>query len=227
MTAAPQTEVPAPPSGPPAREEVAAVKPRRNMRLVLLGIALAVIFALLAVWAVNRAGEARSVVVVANDVRAGDEIKASDLATTRLRGGEDVRTVPASRLDSLVGRRAMQALPAGSLVTENNFEQRISPRSGDVIVPIAVTAGQYPASGLERGDVVRVVVTGGGQSVEGLEPGTSFDGVVLALGPQGDNGTMTVDVSISSGDAASAAAASGTGRISIINVAPGGTGQEG
>ena len=83
------------------------------------------------------------------------------------------------------------------------------------------------ASGLERGDVVRVVVTGGGQSVEGLEPGTSFDGVVLALGSTGDNGTMTVDVSISSGDAASAAAASGTGRISIINVAPGGTGQEG
>lgn len=226
MTAAPQTEVPAPPSGPPAREEVGAVKPRRNMRLVLLGVALAVVFALLAVWAVNRAGEAHSVVIVKEDIRAGDEIQAADLSTTQLRGADDVSTVDAGKLASLVGKRAVQNMPAGTLVAESDFEQRITPRSGDVIVPIAVTSGQYPSSGLQRGDVVRVVVTGGGQTIEGLEPGTAFDGVVLSLGGTDDKGAMTVDVSISSSDAPSAAAASGTGRIAIINVAPGGTGSE-
>lgn len=223
MTAGPSTEA----ATPPARDEVTAVKPRRNLRLVLVGVALAVVFALLAVWAVNRAGEARSVVIVTNDVRAGDEIQPSDLGTTQLRGGDDVQTVGSTKLASLVGKRAARPMPAGTLVTESDVEQRIAPRSGDVIVPIAVTEGQYPSSGLQGGDVVRVIVTGGGQSIEGLEPGTAFDGVVLALGQADEKGTMTVDVSISSSEAPSAAAASGTGRISIVNVAPGGSGQDG
>ena len=227
MTAAPSIEAPAPPAGGAARDEVTAIKPRRNMRLVLLGVALAVVFALLAVWAVNRAGEARSVVVVVKDIRAGDQIASSDLATTQLRGGDDVQTVPSSKLNSLIGKRAEQGMPAGTLVTESDFENRITPRSGDAIVPIAVTSGQFPASGLQRGDVVRVVVTGGGQNIEGLEPGTAFSGVILALGDPDDQGGMTVDVSIASADAPSAAAAAGTGRIAIINVAPGGTGQDG
>lgn len=227
MTVGPQIEASAPPAGPSAPEQVGAVKPRRNMRLVLLGVALAVVFALLAVWAVNRAGEARSVVVAIHDVRAGDRIESSDLATTQLRGGDEVQTVPGSKLSSLVGKRAVQSMPSGSLVSESDFANRITPRSGDAVVPIPVTSGQYPASGLQRGDVIRVVVTGGGQSVEGLEPGTTFNGVVLALGDADEKGTMTVDVSISTTDAPSAAAAAGTGRISIINVAPGGTGQDG
>lgn len=227
MTAGPDTEVTSRRAVPPAREEVTAVKPRRNLRLVLLGVALAVVFALLAVWAVNRAGEARQVVVVTQDVRAGDRIEASDLGTTQLRGGEDVSTVQARDLNSLVGRRATQSMPSGTLVNDSDFAQRIIPRSGDVIVPVSVTSGQYPASGLQRGDVVRVIVTGGGQSVEGLEPGTAFDGVVLSLGEADEKGAMTVDVSISSTEAPSAAAAAGTGRISIVNVAPGGSGQGG
>lgn len=226
MTAAPETAAPAPPAGPVAPEQVGPVKPRRNMRLVLLGVALAVVFALLAVWAVNRAGEAHSVVIVKEDIRAGDEIQAADLSTTQLRGADGVSTVAAGKLTSLVGKRAVQDMPAGTLVAESDFEQRITPRSGDVIVPVSVTRGQYPSSGLQRGDVVRVVVTGGGQTIEGLEPGTSFDGVVLSLGDADDKGAMTVDVSIASDDAPSAAAASGTGRIAIINVAPGGTGSE-
>ncbi|QNF93329.1 SAF domain-containing protein [Janibacter sp. YB324] len=225
------SETTAPAAGPPvtrsASEQVSAVKPRRNMRLVLLGVAMAVVFALLAVWAVNRAGEARSVVVVTKDVQAGDQLRASDLATTQIRGGEDVSTVSGQDLGSLVGRRTTRALPAGTLVDEASFVQRITPRSGDAIVPISVTSAQYPASGLERGDTVRVVVTGGGQSIEGLEPGTAFTGVVLSLGEPDEKGSMTVDVSIASGDAPSAAAAAGTGRVAILNVAPGGTGATG
>ena len=173
------------------------------------------------------AGASRGVVVVIHDVRAGDRIESSDLATTQLRGGDEVQTVPGSKLSSLVGKRAVQSMPSGSLVSESDFANRITPRSGDAVVPIPVTSGQYPASGLQRGDVIRVVVTGGGQSVEGLEPGTTFNGVVLALGDADEKGTMTVDVSISTTDAPSAAAAAGTGRISIINVAPGGTGEDG
>lgn len=230
MTAGPGTELPPPPptgpSGPP-QDEVAAVRPRRDLRLVLLGVALAVVCALLAVWAVNRAGEARQVVVVKQDIRAGDRVEASDLGTTQLRGGDEVNTVRARDLNSLVGKRAVQPMAAGSLVTHDDFAQRITPRAGDVIVPISVVSGQYPASGLQRGDVVRVIVTGGGQTIEGLEPGTAFDGVVLAIGEVDDKGAMTVDVSVASTDAPSAAAASGTGRISIVNVAPGGSGQDG
>ena len=163
MTAGPGTELPPPPptgpSGPP-QDEVAAVRPRRDLRLVLLGVALAVVCALLAVWAVNRAGEARQVVVVKQDIRAGDRVEASDLGTTQLRGGDEVNTVRARDLNSLVGKRAVQPMAAGSLVTHDDFAQRITPRAGDVIVPISVVSGQYPASGLQRGDVVRVIVTG-------------------------------------------------------------------
>lgn len=211
----------------PAPEQVVAVKPRRNMRLVLLGIALAVIFALLAVWAVNRAGAARSVVVVSKDVEAGDQIAASDLSTTQVRGGESLSTVPADHLESIVGMRASHPMPAGTLVNDEAFQRRVTPRSGEVLVPVQVKTGQYPASGLESGDSVRVVVTGGGQSLEGLEPGSAFNGVVLSVGELDESGAMTVDVSISSKYATSAAAAAGTGRISILNAAPGGSGGDG
>ena len=211
---------------PVAAQEVEPVKPRRNMRLVLLGVALAVVFALLAVWAVNRAGESRSVVVVAKDIAAGDRVSASDLGRTTIRGGEDLSTVPGNDLRSLVGRRAARPLPAGSLVNEEAFARRVVPRSGDVIVPVRVGPGRYPASGLAQGDRVRVVVTGG-QSSEELAPGTSFPGVVLAVGSKDAKGAMTVDVSIGSGDADLAAAAAGGGDVVIVNAAPGGTGLEG
>ena len=118
MTAGPGTELPPPPpTGPagPPQDEVAAVRPRRDLRLVLLGVALAVVCALLAVWAVNRAGEARQVVVVKQDIRAGDRVEASDLGTTQLRGGDEVNTVRARDLNSLVASAPCSRwLPAAS-----------------------------------------------------------------------------------------------------------------
>ena len=90
MTAGPGTELPPPPptgpSGPP-QDEVAAVRPRRDLRLVLLGVALAVVCALLAVWAVNRAGEARQVVVVKQDPELGREPLTLDEVRSEIIGG--------------------------------------------------------------------------------------------------------------------------------------------
>lgn len=201
------------------------VKPRRNTRAMLLGVVVAILCGLLAVWAVNRAGTTRSVVVVTSDVAAGDQITEKDLSTTQVNGGEDLSTVPADNLRSLIGRRANTSIPAGSLANDSAFVSRLAPRSGDVILGVALAPGQLPHTGLQKGDVVRIVLTAPDSASKSAptaaEPITA---VVLAVGDSDRNGRRLVDLSVPNGDADRAAKAAGTEKIAVLNVAPGGTG---
>lgn len=206
----------------PAPKEPAPMKPRRNMRMLAIGAILAILCGLAAVWAVNRAGTPRSVVIVTDNVAAGDKVTGADLGTTRVTGGEELATVPANDLRSLIGRRANTALPAGTLATEAAFQRRVTAREGQVIVGVPLEPGQYPMSGLQQGDVVRLVYTDEQQSKTAP---SSVSAVVLAVGEPNKNGRRVVDLSVPNGDADRAARAASSGKVSIINVAPGGTGQ--
>lgn len=203
----------------------APVKPRRNARAMLLGVVVAIICGLLAVWAVNRAGTTRSVVVVTNDIAAGDQVTEKDLGTTQVNGGEELTTVPGDALRSLVGRRANTAIPAGSLANDNAFVNRLAPRDGDVILGVALAPGQLPHTGLQNGDVVRIVLTAPDSASKSTPAAADpITAVVLAVGDSDRNGRRLVDLSVPNGDADRAAKAAGTEKIAVLNVAPGGTG---
>lgn len=202
----------------------APVKTRWNRRLLLVGTLIALLCGVLAYWAIGQASTPRSVVVVAKDIAAGDVIEQGDLGTTTVSGGSDLTTLSAEQLPSLVGERAAVSMPAGTLANRELTMSRVVPREGQVIVGVALAPGQYPASGLKRGDEVRLVVTGGGQSIKTLPAGKAFSGTVLAVGDVAENGKVTVDLSIGAGEGDLAAAAAGTERIAVVNVAPVGAG---
>lgn len=202
----------------------APVKRRWDRRRVLIGTLMSIVFGLTAWWQIGRASDPRSVVVVTDDIAAGDVIEQGDLGTTSVSGGPDIATVSADQLPGLVGERAAVSMPAGTLANRELTMSRVVPREGQVIVGVALAPGQYPASGLKRGDEVRLVVTGGGQSVKALPAGKAFSATVLAVGDVAENGKVTVDLSISAGEGDLAAAAAGTERIAVVNVAPVGAG---
>jgi hypothetical protein len=218
MTAAPESTTTT--RRGPVVDPAPHVKTRWNRRLLLIGILLALLCGLAAYWAVNRASTPRSVVVVTKDIAAGDVITEDALGTTLVTGGENLTTTPEGQLRDLVGERASVPMPAGSLATKAMTIPRISPREGQAIVGVALSPGQYPTSGLQRGDAVRLVVTGGGQSIKELPPGKAFTATVLAVGDVDNNGRRTVDLSIGTSDADLAAAAAGTEKVAIVNVLP-------
>lgn len=201
-----------------------AVKPRRNMRLLATGLVLAVICALIAAWLVNRSGASTSVVVVSQDLKPGERIEANDLTTTNIIGKPSLQVIRAEEMNGLVGTRVSGSTPSGSLLNRGMLiESGVKPRTGDLIVAIPVTPGQYPASGLRAGDQVRLVATGGGTQIKGIDPGQSWEGQVLLVGEPDANGARTVDLSIPEGSATKAAAASGGGSLTIAVVTPAGS----
>lgn len=212
---------------PPAAAAPAPSKPRRNIRMLLLGVVLALLCGLAAVWAVNRAGTPTSVVILTNDVAAGQQITSQDLGTTNITGGEGLSTVPKSRMRSLVGERASTDLSAGSLASEDAFQSRVTPRNGDAIVGVALKVGQYPQTGLQHGDRVRLVLGKADTDSEGSAKPDSVNAVVLSVGEPNKNSRIVVDFSVPNADADQAARAASSEQVTVVNVAPGGTGSSG
>lgn len=220
-TTKPQTKTP----GPPATAAAPAPsKPRRNIRMLLLGVVLALLCGLAAVWAVNRAGTPTSVVILTNDVAAGQQVTSQDLGTTTITGGEGLSTIPKSHMGSLVGQRASTDLSAGSLASESAFQSRVTPRDGDVIVGVPLKSGQYPHTGLRHGDVVRLVLGKPDKAGEGSTEQTSVSAVVLSVGEPDKNSSIVVDFSVPNAEADQAARAANSQQVTVVNVAPDGTG---
>lgn len=227
MTTTQQSETPAAQAQPrrsAKKRETAAVKPRRDMRLLALGVILAVIASLVAAALVNRQGSSTSVVVVSKDLKPGERIEAGDLTTTDIVGKPSVQVIRAAEMAGLVGVPVSGDTPTGTLLNRGMLlEDGVKPRIGELIVAVPVTPGQYPASGLRPGDRVRLIVTGGGAQIKGIDPGTAWSAQVLMVGQPEANGSRTIDLSIREQDADQAAAASGSGSLSIAVVAPAGS----
>lgn len=215
------------PGPPTVAAAPAPSKPRRNIRMLLLGVVLALLCGLAAVWAVNRAGTPTSVVIMTSDVAAGQQVTSQDLGTTSITGGEGLNTIPKSHMRSLVGQRASKDLSAGSLASEAAFQSRVTPRSGDVIVGVPLKSGQYPQTGLAHGDVVRLVLGKADPAGKDSAEQTSVSAVVLSVGEPDKNSRIVVDFSVPNGDADQAARAASSGQVTVVNVAPGGTGTSG
>lgn len=197
------------------------IKPRRDVRLIAIGVVLAVICALVAAWLVNRSGSSTSVVVVSKDLQPGERIEAEDLTTTNIVGKPSVQVIRATEMGGIVGIPVSGDTPAGTLLNRGMLlEDGVKPRVGELIVAVPVTPGQYPASGLRPGDQVRLIVTGGGSQIKGINPGTAWKAQVLLVGEPDANGARTVDLSIADQDADRAAAASGSGSLTIAVVTP-------
>lgn len=206
------------PPRPPVREEpAAAVRQRRRPAMVGLGVALVAVFGLLGGWLATAGRDTHSVVVVRSGVPAGQQIVAEDLGTAQLDGAADVASIPADRIGTVVGTYPLGPLPEGAVLTSAMVTSSLTPAQGSSVIGVGLTPRQMPALGVAGGDTVRLVVTVNPQgSTAGLTPGTSWDAVVVDVGPAGEDGARTVDFRVSSADAAPAVSAAGSGAVAVV-----------
>ena len=203
------------------RGDASTVRPRRDWRIIALGLILATLASLGATYFVRRAGTPQSTLVLVRAVGAGQVINRSDLGVVKLTGAEQLGTLSPEQSTEVVGRRAAADLPANSLLNRADITAALAPRAGDNLVGVALKPGQMPVSGIAAGDIVRLVVTGSTQPGNAAaKPGDSWDASVRSVGPTDQDGKRVVDLSISSTDATAAAAAAGTGAVALVLVAP-------
>ena len=119
------------------------VKPRRRPMLIAAGIAIVIVGALLITQLIRSAQTEHRVLEVHADVARGEVIRDTDLVSVTVGQVDNVSTVPADQLDSLVGKRATADLRAGSLLPAG----AIGP--ADVVpAPVSYTHLTLPTSDL-------------------------------------------------------------------------------
>ncbi len=151
MTATQTAAVEAPQAVARVAPVAAGVRMRRRPALVAVSVALVVLGALLSVWAYSSLGSAQPVVGVRQDVARGSVISASDLEVVRVGVDPALATVPADRLETLVGQRAAVDLQAGQLMVPTGVTQDVAPHKGmSVVGSVAAAAGgRSRASGVD------------------------------------------------------------------------------
>lgn len=199
-----------------------AVRDRRSPFLVALGLLCACLGGLGGAWAWHQASHAESVVVMTRAVPRGEVVRSTDLAVAQVSVGQRVSTVPASRLEQLVGGHALVDLPAGSLVAADSVgELPVPPGSSQVGLKLA--AGRVPGQGLTVGVKVVVVAVGGdtptgdgtGEAGAVTSP-EAVDALVASPPRRSDGGQVLVDVTVPSAQAAHVADLAARDRIALV-----------
>lgn len=209
------------PSQPAAAGPDAQILPpsRQKRRPIWLAAAvLLVALGSLGVWfVVSNLRDTVSVVALRNDVPRGATITAQDLTTVDINPEPALRTVPASQLAQVVGKRAAVDLPAGVLLPPAAIADTITPPAGQSVVGLALDPGQMPAIELKVGDKVRIISTPKDQDdPPTTTPVVTVTAEVVSSSPLTDTSKTRVDVLVSEQDAARVAAISATNRVALI-----------
>jgi hypothetical protein len=208
---------------------ISPAKPRRNAALIAVGVLLMVGCGLLAAVLQMKATSKTAVLAVARQVPAGQAIRATDLSTVTISGGEGLRAIAARDVKAVVGRTAAVALMPGTLVAPNQLADSTSLAKGKVVVGLSLKPGQVPTPQLKPGDEVLVVATGAAAHV--ADPGAT--GAAAPDGPHGvvlvrratvygvdggsrDSDNTSVSILVDEADAAAVAGAGSAEQVTLV-----------
>jgi flagella basal body P-ring formation protein FlgA len=192
---------------------------RRRWGVVVVMAALVCLGALGNVWLVQSSSSQQQVVSTRTTIVRGALISRADLATVQVGVDASLHPIPASQLDSLVGKRAALDIAAGSLLTSDQVADQVVPAAGLSLVGVAAPATLMPGTPLQAGDKVRVVATPGqqGEVPVGQQRFISATVVSSAEGTDTGQGAQTViTVQVPAGDASELAALAATGKVAIV-----------
>lgn len=184
-------------------------------------------------WGTQVGGEPTRVLVLSEDVDAGEVLLRSALRGQDITAAEGLTMIPADDVETYLGMVATGNLPAGTLLTPSMFADTTLIRQGQALVGIVVTTGQVPVTGVRPGDQVTLVVgassgagsaripgTGEeeGSALPGLTtPGRTWEATVAKV--SGDlllDGVLYVDIEVAEAAAVELAAAAATSNLSIV-----------
>ncbi len=196
--------------------------PHRKVQVsqLLIAVFLVAVSALTAVVLFSRAAAREPVLALAGPVDRGQVIVPGDLMLVYVATDDPVATLTPDAMTGLVGLTAVADLDAGTILTSAHFVSRSLLGTGEGVVGLALSPGEYPTPRLAPGDIVNVVVTGRGSSDPTAEP----EVVVLAaevfditdLGTQGDR---FVSLLMSVEAATNVAGAAAGDRVRLVLVA--------
>ena len=195
---------------PPARQ-------KRNRIWLAAALVLVTLGALLTWFIVANVRDTAAVVVVRTDIARGATISAQDLTTAEINPDPNLRTVPASQLAQVVGKRAAVDLRAGTLLSAAAFADELIPPTGSSVVGLALSPGQMPAAPLQVGDKVRIISTPKDQDdPPTADPVVSITAQIVSTSQLTDTQKTQVDVLVSNSDAAAVAGIAATNRVALI-----------
>lgn len=224
-TSPPRAPAPAgapPPAAPGAPELVASpARARRRPLLVAAGIVAVALGALVSVWAYTSTSTTQAVIAVRGQVGRGQVITDADLVNVRTSIDPALRTLPASKTDTVVGQRAATDLLPGSLLTPAAITPALVPAQGRSVVGLALSSAKMPAAILAPGDAVRVVSTPptgapAPPSATASQP-VEVEARVVAVAEAPDvPGTSIVNVEVDAAAAGVLAARAATGEVAVV-----------
>ncbi|WP_017569867.1 SAF domain-containing protein [Nocardiopsis halotolerans] len=211
---------PAPETPPRARDtpplRLTGGGPRR-WRWLALALVLMAVGALGGVTALERLDERQGVLVAAADLPAGHVVSADDLRVARISVSEGVSFVGAERLEDTVGRTLTVPVTEGGVLPEEALGTEAAfPERDSAVVGVALRPGRFPAS-LSAGASVSVVVTAEEGADTGVQAHRAF---VRSVEATADDGSVALELLVSSTDAADIASAAAAERVSVVRVNP-------
>ncbi|MGH9210540.1 MAG: SAF domain-containing protein [Acidimicrobiales bacterium] len=149
------------------RLEPPSAAPRRRLPELVLGVFLVAGCALAAVLLAAAGRERTQALALANDVQRGQVITDADLQTIYVGSDTDLALVDPDDAAQIVDRAALASLPAGTLVTTEQFVDPASVLTdGDATIALSLEEGDLPSLELAPGDRVRVVAGGGSATTD-------------------------------------------------------------
>lgn len=161
------------------------------------------------------AGDRVDVLALSNDVGRHEAIERSDLRVVAISADTDVSSVPASRLDDLVGRVAATDLTKGSLLADGALVadgERLV-QAGEAVVGVLVKPGDSPTNEMRPGASVSVVVRPAPGTTGAV---TEVPGWVVNVGSAASNGDRTIEVVVARQSSAAVSAAAADRRVTIV-----------
>jgi hypothetical protein len=197
----------------------------RSVRRGRLGIAVALmaVFALTAVALFGYVSHTQPYLALARDVPVGAQLTAADLVTVHLNPAPELKAVPTSRTNTVVGKYASVALLSGMLLTDVALVDKPFPAPGEQVVGLSLKPGQMPSTPLRPGAPVLLVATGDeSATTQGNKPATAAPTVpatVVHVIAGARDGTATVSVAVRDSDGPLVARLAAQGRL-VLTLTP-------
>ena len=207
------------PAAEPATPAPPRLPGRRNPRWVALGLVVICLGGLLAYVVYARVSTETRVLALTSTVYRGEVVEAADLTTVVLHGQPPGPTVSALDQASVVGKRAVFDLPAGSLVAPASVSDGTVPDRGRSVVGLRLATGRAPASLLVPSAPVRVVAlpaAAGGTGAADTVTGKTYPGRVVGSAPGADGTSTVVDLEVDAAQAPTIASLAAQDRIALV-----------
>lgn len=197
------------------------LRARRNPRWLLAGLLAICLGGLGAAYVYTGVADAHSVLRVTRTVPRGQTISAQDLAVVSVGSTAGVDTVPADRLDDVVGQEALTDLPGGSLLVGASYG-RSELAKGSVQLGLKIPAGRMPQRSMAAGvRVLLVPVASVTSAGAGKDPKAAPIEAVVAAVPVAtiDATAWLLDVNVAADDAVTVARLAARDQLVVVREA--------